>query len=541
MLNIDIAYGAEARRKILKGASKVGKIVGASLGPFGRNAIIKTKYSAPQIHGDGVTIARHIMLKDEIEDLGAQTLIEGAMKADDRVGDGTTTTTVIASKIVKEYGKKIEEEDKSYDTGTTEEGGGIADVNKMAREILDTGKDAVEKLQNELSRPLEKKDLKSVIKSSLGTLFTEHVDEITDVVEAVGKDGFISVEDNYATQYGIDTELIKGMRFKGTYATPYMMTNKKLKEAVYEDVPVIVCNSDIASTTQLGTVLKQFVKKGERRLVIIANKFEAPFVKLMASTVVQARQGNTQLIDFLCIKAPSLTTEQYEDVAVYCDAKFFDKNEETSKLKDGNIAHLGFAKKVVVNDREVIMIGGQGKVDERVEMLKAQAKKEADPAFKKQTERRIGALQSGFAIIRVGAVTEGERVIAKKKIEDSYRAGQAAMKEGVVAGGGLALKTIAEGLGEEHPMYIPFMEPYNLIQKSAGGKLKIPDTVLDPLLVIRIAVETACSTAASLITAEVGIAEKSPDLVDQLSNKLFPQNEVDDDFRQEHEDEGGFN
>lgn len=539
MLTIDIVGGSKGRAKILRGAAKVGKIVGVSLGPRGRNAIIKTKYSAPQITNDGVTIARHIMLKDEIEDLGAQTLIDGAMKADERAGDGTTTCIVLSSKTVGEYAKKIEEEDKSYDTGVEEEGGGVADVNKMAREILDVGKDTVEKLKK-MARPLKKKDLKNVIASSMGTLFPEYVENITDVVESVGKDGFISVEDNYATQYGIDTEKVLGMRFTGNYATPYMITNRKTKEAVYEDVPVLVCNSDIASTKQMMSLLKSFTGSGQRKIVLIANKFEAPFVKLMASTVVQARQGNTQLIDFLCIKAPSLTSEQLEDVAVYCDAKFFDKKNDTTKLKNATVDQLGFVKKIVVSENGVIMLGGKGNVKERIELLKGEAEVEKDPAFKKQTERRIGALQSGFAIIRVGAATEGERIIAKKKIEDAYKAGQAAMKEGVVPGGGLALKTIAEELGEKHTMYIPLMEPYNLIQKSAGGKLNIPDTVLDPLLVTRIAVETAFSGAASLITVEVGIAEKSPDLVDQLSAKLFPQNEVDDDFRQEHEDEAGF-
>ena len=547
MLNIIIENGREARRKILKGAARVGELVGASLGPRGRTAIIRTKYSAPQIVHDGVTIARNIMLKDEIEDLGAQTLIEGSMKTDARAGDGTTTCTVLASKIVSEYARKIEEEDKNHsDSGMLQEGGsGNADVNRMAKEILDTGRIVVEKLKKQ-AKPLVKKQLKDVVSSSLGILFPEFIDSIADTVEAVGKDGYVSVEDNWHTKYGVETELIKGMRFTGTYATQYSV-NTKRKEAIFEDVPVIVCNHDLASMTMFyrnnkpeDSILADLIKKGHRKIVILANKFEAPLVKLMASTIVQARAGNTNLVDFLCVKAPSLTTEQWIDVATFCGGDFFDKNRSDVKLADVQIPHLGFVKKIVVNEDEVVMIGGRGNVNERIVKLQEELEIEKDPAFKEQTKRRIGALQSGFAVIRVGATTEGERMIVKKKIEDAVNAAKCAMEEGVVAGGGLALKKIAEELGEKHPMYASFMEPYNLIQRSSGGNLIIPKTVIDPLKVTRIAVETACSVAASLITAEVGIAEKSPDLVDQLSTKLFPQNGVADDFRQDENQEQKF-
>lgn len=547
MLNVEIENGVEARRKILRGVEKVGEIVGSSLGPKGRNTIIKTKYSAPQITNDGVTIARHIMLKDPIEDLGAQTLIDGAMKADERAGDGTSTATVLAAKAVSEYAKKIEEEDKSHsDTGTVGEAStGTADVNKMAREILDTGKHVIEELKK-VARPLKKDELKNVVSSSLGTMFPEYVDMVAELVEEVGEGGYISVEDNWATKYGIETELIKGNRFTGTYATPYMITNIGKKEAVYEDVAVLVCNHDIATTAQMKELLKEVVQSGTRKLVIIANKFEKGFVNLMASTTMQARGGDIRLIDYLCIKAPSLTSEQWEDVSVYCDATFFDKNNINLDMATtkGAGAHLGFVRKIVVSENEVIMLDGRGAkgtaVKERLKLLKEQAEDEKDPAFKEQTKRRIGALQSGFAVIRVGAATEGERIIVKKKIEDAYQSAQSAMVEGVVAGGGQALKTIAEQLGKEHAMYIPLCEPYNLIQKSAGGKLKIPNTVLDPLKVTRIAVESACSVAASLITVEAGISEKSKSMWDELDAKLQPQNDVADDFRQDENQEQGF-
>ena len=205
MLDTVIASGIEGRKKILKGATLVGEIVGSSLGPRGRNTVIKTKYSAPNIVNDGVTIARNIMLDDEIEDLGAQALIEGAMKTDEQAHDGTTTCIVVASEAVKSHAKKIEETDKEQtEDGTAGGGEALADVNSMAREILDTGKYVVEELKK-MARPLKKNELKNVIATSLGKLFPEFIDTITHTIEETGADGYVSVDDNWHTKYGVET------------------------------------------------------------------------------------------------------------------------------------------------------------------------------------------------------------------------------------------------------------------------------------------------------------------------------------------------
>ena len=548
MLEIKIAEGVEARKKILRGAARVGKIVGMSLGPRGRNAIIKTHYSPPQILNDGVTIARNIMLDDDIEDLGAQTLIEGSMKTDARAGDGTTSTVVLASKIVEEYAKKIEDEDKAHSgDGTLGDGSvSVANVNLMAREILDVGAETIEKLKK-MSHPLKKNELKNVISTSLGQIFPEYIDSLTEIIQETGKDGYVSVEDNWLTKYGLETETIKGMRFEGTYATPYM-ANTKRKEAVYEDVFVLVCNHDLASLNQFrknlqdpkSSFLFDLIQSGKRKVVIIANKFERPLVELLAATVMQARKGNTDLVDFLAIKAPAMTSERMEDIATFCGADFFDKNRADIDIKNASVSNLGFVKKIVVNEDEVMMIGGNGSVKERMKLLKEQLDVEKDSAFKNQLLRRIGALQSGFAVIRVGAATDGERVLMKKKIEDAVNSAKNALEEGVVSGGGLALKEIAEELGEKHPMYWALRAPYDKIQESAGGKLKISDSVIDPLKIVRIAVETACSVAASLITVEVGLAERRKGLWDELEEKLDGQRGVRDDFRDDENQDQRF-
>lgn len=550
MMEIVYAHGTKGRKKLLKGALEVGKLVGMSFGPFGRNAIIKTKYSAPNITNDGVSIAREIMLEDDIEDLGAQALIEGSMKTDERAGDGTTGTVILATKALSDYAQKIEDEDKKQNgimptTDNLEVS--TANVNKMAREILDTGKEVVEKLK-EMARPIKKDELRNVIATSLGTIFPEYVDVIAETVQDVGKDGLISVDDNWRTRYGIEVEKADGMKFLGTYVTPYMVTNNN-KESVYEDVPVLVCNFDISTLTVFlrnaqspTSVWSDFHAKGVRKIALVLNKAETPLVTALAKQCLQARSGNTSMIDYLVIKAPSLTSQQLEDVAVYCGAKFFDKNTGV-ELKTAQMSDFGFAKKIVVNEDEVNIVGGAGTkklVAERVELIKNQIETEKDPAFKKQTERRLGSLQAAFAVIRVGASTEMERVIVKKKIEDAVRAAKCALEEGVLPGGGQALKKIAEDLGEKHPLYGTFMEPYNQIQKTAGGSLKIPPTILDPLKVIRIQVEVALSVAASLITAEVGIAEKKKDLVDELNKKLYPREWGEENFRNRHPDEDGF-
>lgn len=541
MNQIIIKHGQEGRKKLLTGASKVGELVGSSLGPKGRNSIIKVKYSAPQIFNDGVSIARNIMLDDEIEDLGAQTLIEGSMKIDERAGDGTTGGTVIASKIVHDYAKKIEEEDSSCgQTGTIGEANGVsmADVNSMAREILDTGNLVVKKLKEKATK-LKKDELKNVVSSSLGLIYPEYTDTITEIVEKIGKDGYIDVDDNWATKYGVETEVVEGLKHNGTYITPYMCTNKK-KEAIQEDVHILVCNSDFATSLQINEVLKQIIHKGIRKLVIIANKFEKPYIKTLAATAIQARNGDTRLIDFLAIKTPALDSDKLKDVAIFCGARFFDKNVTNVSLEKASFEDLGFAKKVIVDENYFRILGGKGSKDllmDRIMTLQTEAEADKDPAFKKQTERRIASLKSGNAVIRVGGSTEGERQIVKKKIEDAVNSAQCALEEGVVKGGGLALKEIADELGKEHSMYEALCEPYNRIQQSAGGKLEIPETVLDPLKVIRIAVETACSVASSLITAEIGIASKTKTLWDELDSKLNPQMGVKDDFRENENNE----
>lgn len=544
MIKKIILTGQSARAKLLKGALQVGAMVGVSLGPRGRNAAIQEKYKVPTITNDGVTIARFTYLPDEIEDLGAQTVIEGAMATNERVGDGTTTTVVIACKIVEEYAGKIEKEDNEKNLMMLPGG---ADVTAMAREILDTRDIVIEKLKQK-SEKIKKGDLKNIVSSSIGKVFPEYCDSITDVIEQVGKDGYVSVDQNWNTKHGVETQVIKGMRFLGTYCTPYMV-NARNKEAILEDVYVLITNHKFQTAQLLQPIITQLYAKGIRKLVVVAEGFERKFIDAVASSTVLSKQGKVgktkdgriiEPIEYLCIKAPSLTSEMFEDVSVFTDAKFIDKNLGLNIEKDVIFEHLGFVKKVVVNEDEVLMIGGRGNTEQRAKILQEQIDNEKDPSFKEQTKRRLGALQSGFAVIRVGAATDSEREFIKFKIEDAVYAAKAAQEEGIVKGGGLALKEIAEELGEKHPLYNSLMEPYNRIQNSAGGHLAIPKSVIDPVKVTRLAVENAFSVAASLITVEVAIADKRIGMWDELEKKIYPQVDVADDYRDSENQEHGF-
>jgi len=515
MIKKIVCEGDRARAKLLKGAETIGRIVGATIGPSGRNAIIYRKYKAPLVTNDGVSIARHTYLEDEIEDLGAQTVVESAMKTNEQAGDGTTTNVVIAVAIISKCFKML--------------GEGLLGQNVNAMQLkrdIDAAKTKALELLKAKVTPLAPGDLQKIISTSLENL--EFGKTIAEMIETVGKDGYISVEDNWATQYGLTTETIVGMKFLGTYASPYMMTNPR-KEAVWEDAPVLVTNARVEAE-DLQPLLKQLAEHQQRTLVIIGgysegtDPFSKPFVSVIANTLIAAMKGQPNLLKILAIKAPSLTSEELEDVAVFCDAAFIDKGRGM-KLKDVQMTHLGFAKKVVANEDDTIITGGRGNTAERLALLTEQLDLEKDPMFKEKLKRRIASLAAGVGIIRVGAMTETERGYLKLKIEDAVAAGRAAIEEGVVPGGGLTLKAVAEELGEDNILYEPLKAPYETIQENAGGSLEIGEDILDPVKVTRLALENACSAAGILITTETAISERRKSLWDELEHKLYPEDE----------------
>lgn len=525
-----IASGKEATDKILLGASKLAELVGSTVGPNGKNVIIQRKYKSPIITNDGVTVARFTQLDDEIEDLGAQVLVEACMKTNEQAGDGTTSTAIMANQIVKDALER-----KPIDITQTE--GNVMDTFRA----IQKEKAEVVKIIKKQAQKTSQKDIENIITTSLEN--AEFGKIIAQMIEDVGESGYISVEDNWATQYGMSTETIKGMKFLGTYVSPYMVTNGK-KEAIWEDTFVLVTNHHIHSINQLTELTKAIATKGKKQLVVLAEKFEKEVIEQLNAYIKQeyALRSQGKAVDtfkVLAVKTPALTSEEFEDVAVFLDAKFIDKNASL-KLEDTRTEDLGFVKKIVVNTDEVILTEGRGKVGERLTILKEQLETERDPMFKEKLLRRIASLSSGVGIIRVGAMTEQERTYWKYKIEDAVYAAQAAREEGYVKGGGLCYAEIADMLGKDAVLYNALKSVNEKIKENAGGTITISSKVIDPAKVARLVVENACSAAGTLITCGGAISEERPDIWKKLFREI--QQAMDktetEDFRHYSENRG---
>ena len=524
-----IKVGPGAVEKFLSGVDKMDALVGGTLGPAGRNRIIYRKYRSPLVTNDGVTVARHAYLADEVEDLAAQTLVEIAMKTNETAGDGTTTSIVIAAELVRSCLKRVQEAEKA--TG----GFASATVNPMqlARDIrAEVGKAL--KLLADQKVELAGTMLDDVISTSLENL--EYGKELGELLRKVGKDGYIAVEDNWATKYGIETELTEGMRFLGTYASPYFAGERNEKEALWEDALVLVTNQKLDAPAVITKLVREMTEQKKFKLVIIGghsenvNPFSKEFISGCARLLQAVAQGKLNTIQILAVKCPSLTSDELQDVAVFCNAKFFN-TKLGENVADAQMMHLGQAKKVVVNEDDVNLLGGAGSVENRIEVLKEQMEREKDPMFKEKTLRRIASLSAGVGIIRVGAPTEQERTYLKYKLEDAVHAARAAMEEGTVRGGGLALREVADKLGAGSVLFSALLAPYTRIQENAGGDLEVPESIVDPHKVVRLALANACSAGATLITCDGAIADRKLTVLDYFEKKLGKLNPATDDFR----------
>ncbi len=513
-----VEYGPETREKFLRGVNKVGEAVGMTMGPRGLSFAIKEKYRAPTITNDGVSVARRIVLEDDIEDLAAQTLVDVAMRTNYEAGDGTTTATVIAHRLINDAFERLKLGDLS------------ADVNPiaLADEIYAQRPFIVEKIQN-LAKTAKKDDLYNVVATSLRD--REYGKTIADMLKKVGVDGYISVEDNWETKRGVEASVIEGMKFLGTYATPYFANSANQKEAIWENSHILVTNHPIESTNALSNLLKGMQQNGLTKLVIISGfsegaAFSKPFIATVANAIKAVAQGNSNALQVLGIKAPSLTTEELMDVSEYLGAKFIDKSLG-HPLISVTPSDCGQAKKVVVDADDVHLIGGAGDASYRIETLKKQVEKEKDVMFRTKLEKRIASLNAAVGVIRVGAATESERTYLKYKIEDAVNAGRAALAEGVIQGGGVPLKEIAEELGKDHILYGALRAPFETIQRNCGGSIAIEPNVLDAAKVTRLAVENALSAAAQVITLGGAIGERPKTLIGELEKKLKPEHNAD--------------
>ncbi|MBO4769330.1 MAG: chaperonin GroEL [Clostridia bacterium] len=526
----DIAYGADAREALLRGIDKLSDTVKITLGPKGRNVVLDKKFGSPMIVNDGVTIAKEIELPDAMENMGAQLMKEVATKTNDAAGDGTTTATVLAQALVKEGMKNV-----------------TSGANPMVlRHGIQKAVDvAVDKLKS-ISKPVNgSEDIARVGTISAGDEVVGKL--IADAMEKVSSDGVITVEESKSA----DTycEVVEGMQFDRGYISPYMVTDTEKMEAVLDDALVLITDKKISNIQDLLPLLEQIVQAG-KKLLIIAEDVEGEAL----TTLILNRLKGTFIC--VCVKAPGFgdrRKEMLRDIAILTGGEVI-SSELGLELKDTELGQLGRARQIKVNKENTIIVGGQGESDEiaaRVAQIRTAIETTTSDFDREKLQERLAKLAGGVAVIKVGAATETEMKEKKLRIEDALNATKAAVEEGIVAGGGVALlnvipevdKLIATLEGDEKTgarlVRKALEAPIRQIAENSGfeGSV-IVDTIMrsrkvgygfnastekyvdmlsagivDPTKVTRSALQNAASIASIVLTTEalvVDIKEPAP-------------------------------
>ena len=518
-----IAFDEEARRALERGMNILADAVRVTLGPKGRNVVLEKKWGAPTITNDGVSIAKEIELEDPYEKIGAELVKEVAKKTDDVAGDGTTTATVLAQALVREGLKNV-----------------AAGSNPM---ILKKGIEAaVDAISKELLAMAQKVDSKDQIAAtaSISAADTQIGQMIAEAMDKVGKEGVITVEES--NTFGLELELTEGMRFDKGYISPYFVTDPERMEAVLEDPYILIANSKISAVKDMLPVLEKVMQSG-KPLMIIAEDVEG---EALATLVVNKIRGNFRSI---AVKAPGFGDRRkamLQDIAILTGAQVISE-EVGLKLENTDIDLLGKARKVVVTKDETTIVEGSGDADQiagRVNQIRAEIEKSDSDYDREKLQERLAKLAGGVAVIKAGAATEVELKERKHRIEDAVRNAKAAVEEGIVAGGGVALLQASEkalkGLnlsGEEavgaNIVKVAVEAPLKQIAINAGleggvvaEKVRHLDPgfglnaatgeyvdlikagIIDPAKVTRSALQNAASIAALFLTTEAVIADK---------------------------------
>ncbi|MFA6354758.1 MAG: chaperonin GroEL [Candidatus Paceibacterota bacterium] len=415
-----ILFNEEARAALKKGIDKLADAVRMTLGPRGRAVVIEKGYGAPQVTFDGVTVAKEIEFQDKYENLGADFIKQAADKTNDNVGDGTTTSVVLAHAMIDEGEKLIRE--KGFNV--------IQLAEELKKESLEVVKalEAQRELIND-NKKIEEVATLSAKDKSIGQL-------IAKVMDKIGKEGVVTIEDS--NTIGNSDEFVEGMQFDRGYISPYMITNQERMESELEDPYVLVTDKKISSISELLPILEKIVQSGKKELVIIAEEVDG---EALATLVVNKLRG---IFNVLAVKAPGFgdrRKEMLQDIAVVTGAEFI--SEDLGKKIEGiEISDLGHAHRVLSNKDNTTIVGGKGNkkdIEARVSQIKAQIQKTDSDFDKEKLQERLGKLSSGVAVIKVGAPTESAQKELKQRVEDAVAATRAAMEEGIVPGGGMAL------------------------------------------------------------------------------------------------------
>jgi chaperonin GroEL len=518
-----ILFDEKARRLLKKGVDKLANTVKVTLGPKGRNVVLDKGFGAPHITNDGVSIAKEIELEDKFENLGAEIIKEVATKTNDIAGDGTTTATILAQAIIAEGLKNV-----------------AAGANPLEiKRGLEKGRDAVIDALKKLSKTISNKAEIAQV-ATISAQDAEIGDMLADIMHTLGKDSVITVEESQ--KIGLEKpEIVKGMQFDKGYISAYMITNPERMEAEYNDPYIFITDKKIASLQEMIPVLEKVAKDGKKELVIIADEVEGD---ALATLVVNKLRGT---FNTLAVKAPGFgdrRKEMLQDIAGLTGGQVISE-EVGLKLENVELAMLGRARKVVATKDNTTIIEGKGskkEIEARVAQIKKQIEQTDSDFDKEKLQERLAKLSGGVAVIKVGAATEVEMKAKKDKIEDALHATKAAVEEGIVAGGGVALVRALDSLaavkvseGEKIGLQIlkrALEEPLRQIAQNAGqdgavvaAEVKkgsggmgynaaidkyedlIKAGIIDPTKVVRSALQNAVSAAAMLLTTEAVVTD----------------------------------
>lgn len=521
MAHKELKFGAEARQALEAGVDAVANAVKVTLGPKGRYVVLDKKFGAPTITNDGVTIAREVEIEDVFENQGAQLVREVATATNDVAGDGTTTATVLAQAIVKEGLKNV-----------------AAGANPLAikRGIEKAVDKLVEQIQQQSTEIASKEEIARV--GTISSRDSEIGDVIADSIDKVGKDGVVNVEDGQT--FGIDLEFTEGMQFDKGYISPYMVTDQDRMEAVLEDPYILIANSKIGAVRDVLPVLEQVIQAG-KPLLIIAEDVEG---EALATLVVNKLRGT---FTGVAVKAPGFGDRRkriLEDIAILTGGEVITEDLGL-KIENTQINQLGRARRVVVGKDTTTVVDGAGDTEAikgRIGQIKNEVENTDSDFDREKLQERLAKLSGGVAVVKVGAATETELKEKKHRVEDALQATRAALEEGIVPGGGVALIQAAANVKiddlsddeqtgakivlkaiEEPLRQIAFnagLEPAVIVEKvreaeagvglnAATGVLEdlVKAGVVDPAKVTRSALQNAASIAKNILTTEAIIAE----------------------------------
>ena len=523
-----LVFGDEARRYLKNGVDAVANAVATTLGPKGRNVALDRKYGSPTITHDGVTVAKEIELEDPYENMGAQLLKEAATKTNDIAGDGTTTSTVLAHAIVTEGLKNL-----------------AAGANPM---LLKRGIEAAAKA---VSESILSQAIGITTKAEIGNVATISAQDeqigslIADVMDKVGKDGVITVEESKALEF--ETEYVEGMQFDRGYISPYFVTDAEHMQAEIKDPYILIYDKKISAANDIVPLLEKMVQVGKRDIVIIAEDVDG---EAIAALVLNKIRG---VLNVVAVKAPGFGDRRkamLQDIAILTDASVI--SEETGrKLENATIEDLGRAEKITIDKDNTTIVGGKGDTNAikgRIEQIRVEIDNTTSDYDREKLQERLAKLSGGVAIIRVGAATETELKEKKHRVEDALSATRAAVEEGIVPGGGVALvnavdalkdlkleqedaqiginivrnaltvpmKKIVENAGKDGSVVVENVRQrqaeknnrhigFNVLTEVYGDMVEMG--VIDPAKVTRGALENAASIAAMILTTEALITD----------------------------------